>query len=308
MALWIRGALCAVLFLLPLPFGAVGGGAILAFETATLVLFAFHILFVSGRARGDDSVERAPLLPILKILPAVFFGIAALQILPLPFPLLKILSPQAFRLQAEAAAVAFGGPVVGGWGTLSLVPSLSLGQLLLFFCCFLFGYMVWSYIRTKKDLELFVWTLLAGAVFQAFYGLAEFFSGSGKIWGFLKVHYLDSATGTFINRNHFSGYLEMIFPISLGYILAKADFFSMKPGGRLKEKLLWFSQDSLQRAVLLSLISVLIGLGIFFSRSRTGIFIFFATFFLLAMALSAFGRKKRRSQTADYLGRIIAIK
>ena len=295
MALWIRGALCAVLFLLPLPFGAVGEGAILAFETATLVLFAFHILFVSGRARGDDSVEHAPLLPILKILPAVFFGIATLQILPLPFSVLKILSPQTFRLQAEAAAVAFGGPVVGGWGTLSLVPSLSLRQLLLFFCCFLFGYMVWSYIRTKKDLELFVWTLLAGAVFQAFYGLAEFFSGSGKIWGFLKVHYLDSATGTFINRNHFSGYLEMIFPISLGYILAKADFFSMKPGGRLKEKLLWFSQDRLQKVFLLSLISILIGLGIFFSRSRTGIFIFFATFFLLAMALSAFGRKKRRS-------------
>jgi O-antigen ligase len=182
-----------------------------------------------------------------------------------------------------------------GWGTLSLAPSLSLGQLLLFFCCFLFGYLIWSSIRTKKDLEVFVWTLLAGASFQAFYGMAGFFSGSGKIWGFIKVHYLDSATGTFINRNHFSGYLEMIFPISLGYILAKADFFSMKPGGRLKEKLLWFSQDRLQKAFLLSLISVLIGLGIFFSRSRTGIFIFFATFFLLALALAVFGKKKRRS-------------
>jgi len=295
MALWIRGALCAVLFLLPLPFGAVGEGAFFAFETATLVLFSIHILFVSGRDRGDDRAERAPLLPVLKILPAVFFAIAALQILPLPFPLLEILSPQAFRLQAEAAALAVGGPVTGGWGTLSLVPSLALGQILLFFCCFLFGYMVWSYIRTKRDLELFVWTLLAGAAFQAFYGLAEFFSGSGKIWGFFKVHYLDSATGTFINRNHFSGYLEMVFPISLGYILAKADFFSMEPGDRLREKLLWFSQARLQRAFLLSLISVLIGLGIFFSRSRTGILILFATFFLLAMALSAFGRKNRRS-------------
>jgi len=295
MALWIRGAIGAVLFLLPLPFGAVEESAIFVFEAAVLLLFSLHVLFVAGRAREDDAVKRAPFLPILKILSAVFFAVAILQILPLPFFLLKILSPQAFRVQAAAAAVAAGGPVTGGWGTLALVPASALGQLILLFCCFLFGFLVWSYVRTKKDLELFVWVLLAGAVFQAFYGLAVYFSGSGNIWGFLKVHYLDSATGTFINRNHFSGYLEMIFPISLGFVLAKADFFSMKPGGRLKEKLLWFSQDRLQKAFLLSLISVLIGLGIFFSRSRTGIFNFFATFFLLALALSAFGRKKKRS-------------
>jgi O-antigen ligase len=296
MALWIRGALAAVLFLVPLPFGSVEEGAIFAFETATLLLFALHVRFAVGRSRDDDPGEHAPLPAILKFLPAVFFGIATLQILPLPSPVLKILSPQAFRIQAEASAVAGGGSSIKSWGTLSLVPSASFGQLLLFVCCFLFGYLVWSYIRTKKDLELFVWTLLAGAAFQAFYGLAGFLSGSGKIWGYAKVYYLDSATGTFINRNHFSGYLEMIFPISLGYVLAKADFFSMKPGSRIKERLLWFSQDRLQKAFMLSLVSVLIGLGIFFSRSRTGIFILFATLFLLAMTLSAFGdNTKKRS-------------
>jgi O-antigen ligase len=295
MALWIRGALAALLFLVPLPFGAVGEGAIFAFETATLLLFSLHVLFVSGRAHDDGAFEHAALPPVLKILAAAFFGIAALQILPLPFPLLRILSPQAFHIRAEALSIAAGGPVVRGWGTLSLAPSLSLGQLFLYFCCFLFGYLVWSHIRIKKDMEIFVWTLLASAVFQSFYGLAGFFSGSETIWGFRKIDYQGSATGTFINRNHFSGYLEMIFPISLGYVLAMANFFSRKPGDRLREKLLWFGQERQQKMFLLSVISVLIGLGIFFSYSRMGIFVFFVTILLLIFAISAFKIRRKRS-------------
>lgn len=291
----MRAALGAVLFLLPLPFGAVEEGAVFAFEAATLALFALHLVFGSRRARIDDPGERAPLPSAAKILAAFFIGFGILQLLPLPNILLQVLSPQAFRLRTAAATVVSGGSPASGWGTFSLAPSLSGERLLLIICCFLFGYLVWAAIRTKKDLTFFAGVLIAGGVFQSFFGLAGFFSGSGKIWGFTKVTFLDSATGSYINRNHFSGYLEMIFPISLGFFLAKADFFSMKTGVRLKEKLLWFGQERLQKAFLLALLSILIGLGIFYSRSRTGIFVFFATFILLLLVLSVFGRKEGRS-------------
>ena len=60
--------------------------------------------------------------------------------------------------------------------------------------------------------------MLISAIFQSFYGLTEFFGGTERIFGYKKKLGLGSATGTYINRNHFSGFLEMIFPISLCYL------------------------------------------------------------------------------------------
>ncbi len=161
----------------------------------------------------------------------------------------------------------------------------------------LFAYLVFRYVRTRKEIQIVVLVLLASAVFQAFYGLIELFGGTEKIFGFQKTYHLGSATGTYINRDHFSGLLEMIFPLCLGFLLARAKFFSIKKGLTLREKIIWFSQEGLQRALVMGLFSVIIGLGIFFSRSRSGIFISLLTISLMAIILSASGGKdKRRSR------------
>ena len=83
--------------------------------------------------------------------------------------------------------------------------------------------------------------MLLVAVFESFYGMIEFFGGTNRIFGFKNIYYSGSATGTFINRNHFAGFLNMIFPLSIGYLLTKAQFFSMKNEMSWKEKVLWFS-------------------------------------------------------------------
>jgi O-antigen ligase len=75
-------------------------------------------------------------------------------------------------------------------------------------------------------------------------------------------------------------------------MLAKAKFFSFKKGFSLKEKILWFSQEQLQKTMIFGFMAAIIGLGIFFSRSRSGIFIFFITIFLMIVALSAIGGKE----------------
>jgi O-antigen ligase len=79
----------------------------------------------------------------------------------------------------------------------------------------------------------------------------------------------------------------MALPVALGYLLARADFFSFRKGLRFREKLLWFSQERLQKTVVVGLAAVIMGVGIVFSRSRTGISIFCATLFLMVAALSA---------------------
>jgi O-antigen ligase len=284
---------CLVIALLPLPFGAVDEWAVFAFEAATFVLF---VLYVVGAGRADESEERngtpgrATLPPWLKTLSVFSLGISVLQLVPLPPSFLAAISPRAADIWGGVSPGAEPGAAARGWATLSLVPNFTLYELVRYLFYFLFAYLVYRHVRTRKRVQAFVFVLFAAACFQSFYGLAEFFGGTQRIFGFQKEAYIDSVTGTFINRNHLAGFLEMIFPISVGYLLARTSFFGAKRGGSLKERILWFSQERLQKAVIFGIVPVLIGMGIFFSRSRTGIFLFFASIFLMAVALSGAGK------------------
>jgi O-antigen ligase len=293
--------------LLPLPFGAVDEWAVFTFEAATFILFALHVV---GAGRADESEEhngtsgRASFPLWLKTVSVLSLGVSVLQLVPLPAFIVSAFSPRAAAIWGGIMPGAEPGAVAArGWATLSLVPNFTLYELVRYLFYFLFAYLVYRHVRTRKRVRIFVFVLFAAACFQSFYGLAEFFGGSQRIFGFQREAYIDSVTGTFINRNHFAGYLEMIFPIAVGYLLARAGFFAAKRGGSFKERILWWSQERLQKAIVFGIVPVLIGVGIFFSRSRTGIFLFFASIFLMAVALSGAGGRTTRGADESKQGK-----
>jgi O-antigen ligase len=146
-------------------------------------------------------------------------------------------------------------------------------------------------------MEIFVWVILAAGLFQAIYGLTQLWGGTGRIFAWKNKYNQGSAFGTYVNRDHYSGFLEMVFPLSIGYLLAKARFFSMKPGLSLKEKILWYSQERLQKTLILAMLSVLLGLGIIFSRCRAGVLIFLVSLFLMSLIVSASGSRGRHKSS-----------
>jgi len=282
--------LALILLFIPLPYGAVDEWAIFLFETTTFVLFSLHLVHSLIRTTSSKSSEgrkfdpgsqragekQTLMDPPLKILLAVFFVFSFIQITPLPSSFLNILSPRVADIQK-------------GWGTLSFSPNLSVYEFLKYICYFLFAYLLIKYVGTKRHVEILILVIIASAVFQSFYGLTEYFSGSGKIFGWKNIWSKGPALGafgTFVNRNHFSGFLEMVLPVSLGYLLTKTNFFSMKRGLSWREKILLFVQDRLPKVIILGSISILLGLGILFSRSRSGLLIFFMTIFLMFLSLS----------------------
>ena len=313
--------LCALTVLLPLPFGTVETGTILLFELAVALLVVLWILRFrgKGRTRGisrangpgkeisdgepmdlrSSWTEDLPLAPFLRrravrallmILVGLFFLTSILQLIPLPDSGVQALSPKAAALHrgiAESGIEGAGGP--GTWTTLSVAPALTLFEFLKYVAYGLYAFLVFKSLRTRKQVEIFVYALLAIGIFEAAYGIAEVFGGTERIFAYQKISSLGSATGTFINRNHLAGFLEMIFPLSLGILLAKADFFSLSGCRTLREKALWFSQERLQKCVIFGIVSSVLALGIIFSRSRSGIFILFITVFLMIIVLSASG-------------------
>lgn len=305
--------LCAVLVFVPLPIGSVEEWSVFAFEAATIGLF---LLYVGNRLFGrrkaiarrreqngvdtgeglayphredrDDPIRPGRLPLFVKALIGIFLAFSLLQIVPLPVGLVKVLSPRAYTIYSGLVRDAVIAPASSL--TLSLSPSASVYELVLMLCYGLFGYLVLRTVRSRGRAEILVVVILASALFQAFYGMAETFSGHEMILGRPKRYNLGSVTGTFVNRNHFAGFLEMAFPLSLGYLLVKARYFTMEKGMSLRRRILWFSQESLQWTLLLGLVPVFIGVGIIFSKSRSGIMVLAVTA-VLAVAAAASWRE-----------------
>jgi O-antigen ligase len=233
---------------------------------------------------------------LIKALLAVFFVIAGIQLVPLPMTLLKALSPQTAGLYESLARdgiLAAGGSV---GRTLSLSPVLSFYELLKYLCYGIFAYLIYVHVRSRKETRVFVLVMLAVGVFQSLYGLEEYFGGTYRIFGWKNIYYSGNAFGTFVNRNHFSGFLEMILALSIGYLLARANFFSMERGLSLREKIIWFGQEQLQKTIIAGIVPVILGVGIIFSRSRSGIFIFLASLLIMIVFISLSGGRREAGE------------
>jgi len=77
--------------------------------------------------------------------------------------------------------------------------------------------------QTRKRLTLLLVVLICSGTFQAFYGTIMTLSGTEWLLTGPKTAYLGNATGTYVNRNHLAGYLEMTLACGIGLLLALRD-------------------------------------------------------------------------------------
>lgn len=77
--------------------------------------------------------------------------------------------------------------------------------------------------QTRKQLTLLIVTLICSGTFQAFYGTIMTLSGIEWLLTGPKEAYLGNATGTYVNRNHLAGYLELTLACGIGLLLALRD-------------------------------------------------------------------------------------
>ncbi|MED5454517.1 MAG: O-antigen ligase family protein [Verrucomicrobiota bacterium] len=147
----------------------------------------------------------------------------------------------------------------------------------------------------KSDyVQLILYALVFTGTLISIYGLIQVVTGSEHVWHFIRpAQYSGRGSGTFINPNHFAGFLGMLFPLSLaalltgrismpmrillGYSALMLLFgiaFSMSRGGWISTTLMlitlivilgWQKQFRLRSIGLVSIILVIIGL--FFIKS-----------------------------------------
>lgn len=284
--------LALILVLAPLSFGSVPS-TIASFLTAACL--ALGALWVIWRSRlglapipWNDPVFAAG---------AMVCVLGLFQILPLPRPALQRLSPRAVEFRDHYEPVPAGNglerPAAGiafrGWRPISLFPwatRQAIGKFLAYLVVLLIALDLSSFPRSRQVL---IFALIAGGGFQAIYGLAEYFTGHQYIFVNTKQNYIRDATGTFINHNHFAGYLEMTLPLTIA--AAGMAFSKLRAGGRrLADSLEGASGRLMFQGTALLALALCMAIALGCSRSRMGIASCLLSLFLVGLFLARRGK------------------
>ncbi len=185
---------------------AFGGVELLSTSALEVVLFlAVLSLLVRQTWRGRIDLP----LPLWPIGFAVW---AALELVPLPWSLVSRLSRPG---TLERGSIPLAG-ALGRWATLSIYPPATLLALLKFLAC-LCGFLLAAYLfdsRMRKSI------LLRALVFLGFVEgtilVVERLTDWNTVFAFIPRYESVPTVGTYINRNHFAGLLEMTLPFVAG--------------------------------------------------------------------------------------------
>jgi putative inorganic carbon (HCO3(-)) transporter len=289
--------LCAWLVWLPLPFGSNVAWARLPLVAIPLFCCAAAcVLRVSegdGRINGMRATRAWELWSVGAVL---FLLVGALQLLPLPPSLHRLLEPQSFVFHASASRLAsIADAPVSAWHPLTLDPTSTLHELLRLTAVLAAFTAAALLVRTHARRMAIGTTLVVAASFEALYGVREAAMQRHAIWGWVNRLVHDRVTGTFVNPNHFAHYLAITLPMS-AFLVAAA----WRDAGREPMPFSRRITGMLERRPLLTGIGVLGAftslLGLMLAQSR-GALLALATGILLVLAVAP-GRRVLRLPAA----------
>jgi O-antigen ligase len=275
----------------PLPQGSVD---FWAFSTMELAILAILLLWAAGQLKDQQSLPR-PLPRPAFIFLLLFLALVLLQTVPLPGGMIDLLSPRTYDLRHQLKAGS--GPVKAV--SLSFFPFATKIEFLKwmvlsgFFLFFLHWRLPDKGIRVIK--QLIVVILIMGT-FESFYGLFRFFGVQNHLLNLEEGEGIYSVMGTFINRNHFAGYLLMVIPLSVGFLYSREAHRVPAGGGRLPRL------SSLDATTLVIGFSVIVMiLGFLFSASRMGIVSLLLSFSVIAILFKRSDNDRKFSKRSVWM-------
>lgn len=248
----------AALLSAPLLFGTVEVWSLAVMETLSFGLAAFFLL--KNMKGKEPFLYKTPgLTPLL-----IFVFFMLFQLIPLPPAALKAISPAAYETYARA------GWGEGGWVPISLNKKAALMEFFRLAAYVCFYFLTVQMLAEKGRLKRTVAAISVFASALSLFAILQHITSNGKIYW---LRGLADAAGTpfgpYVNRNHYAGLMEMLFPVVLGMFL-----YYMPPAryGPLRARLSEFiGRRRSGIHLILGLSSVLIATSVFLSLSRGGI-------------------------------------
>lgn len=202
------------LFIFLIAFSCLFYGSVTIFPQAIIqtVSAALVLLWLSDMVRRKKCVLlKTSLAGIL----LVFVFLVVLQLIPLPAGIVKALSPQAFFYQQKLVPSGF----LSSFLTLSINPDATMGELLRLIAYVGIFIVAMHTVETKKQFSLLLNVLIFFGAAVSLFGIVQKYCFPERIYWFDASATSNAVFGPFINRNNFSGYINMIIPLTLGYCL-----------------------------------------------------------------------------------------
>jgi len=286
----------------PLLFGAVHTYAYTFMSLA--ILAGTLILLITRIKRNPEDRDYSLYVPNtgFNLLFLLLIGFLVFQCIPLPDSLLRVISPAAHLVSSKSTPAAAALASEAGTKPWSALAPYYYPVRMSFIRWMVYGLFFLGLTRllnSQKRIELTLALVLLIGSFEALYGLVMTYSGLHHIWWFPKPGFHRSVTGTYINRNHFAGYMGMCIILAICYAAALSD----RKGARkflgayklgLRARLAGFlsKEQGFNKRTLIVFSGAIMGIGLIFSASRGGILSLAGA--MLCMAILLMLRKQQR--------------
>ena len=204
-----------------------------------------------------------------------------IQLIPLPPFIFKFVSPHTFEIKKNVYELSnVPGDSANAWMNLSLYNFATCNELTRLLTYTALYFMIVNTVRDRKRIKILIYVLIIMELFQVLYGVAQTYSSSQKIWWWTNDYGRGWVTGTYINRNHLAGFLEMVIPLCMGFMIANLK--------RRKPKVIknWVSSgEERSKIILLFSMGLPLGLGFLLTGSRGGIISFGICMFFMALVV-----------------------
>lgn len=283
----------ALLVLVPLPLASNRTWAIALIVVFVAALFCWGLVY--WIRNWGWMCERIATFRIPISLFFIFLVLSVLQVSSLPDSLVHLLSPEAYQVQLRAGLQSAMHLTLDVYQS-RLMLALSTSYFMVFLICIFT-------VRDNDRLNILVTTLVWSGLLQAMVGIILFSVGAQYKIFFVDISH-ENVTGTFVNRNHFAGYMEMTLALGIGLMIAKlGNHKERHPGWKLKVvAALNFLISSKMRFRLMLIVMVI---ALVLSRSRMGNTAFFCAMLLIGILTVLLSRKNAPATAALILSLVI---
>jgi tetratricopeptide (TPR) repeat protein len=268
-----------ILIFAPLSFGARAEWSFLIVSTCTLS--GFLLLLLEYRKKKELMYQIPGILPL-----TLFLFWTAIQIVPFPVFFVEIISPSTVKLYKETIGIA--EPVQ--WISLSINKRSTLLEFFRYTTYVIF-YILTVQLFTRKDyLKKTAKHIVLLSTIIAILAILQYFLSADKIYWFRSVPENATPFGPYVYHNHYAGFMEMVFPLSLALFLY---YRPVVIYGSFRQRVFeFFDNPKVNEHFLFGLSTIIIGASVFLSYSRGGIISLCISLCFLAVML--FFRNTRR--------------
>ncbi len=277
-----------LLLFAPLAFGSVH---VWSYSTVVVGVFLLTALYYMDRLvfSHERNIEWVS-TPVNWVFLS-FFIIIGLQVLPIPMSWLAFISPTTAVDKTELFSILSRiGHKIPSWTYLAYYRHPLILEGLKSAASIAMFFLVLNTVKSKRYLNILMYVLIGVGLFESVYAIHQVYSETPRVW------WLESraggrwASGTYIVSNHFAAYLEMMIPLTLGFMVAQQHQTKQATSGlggvrsMIQKTVGWFSPENANpKMFFLFFSAIVMGVGLLLSGSRGGIVSLGAALFLMSV-------------------------